>query len=92
MHINDLEDKALWLRRELWDMVMRQRKGHIPSSFSCTEIIIALYYGGVARVIRGQPEASNRDRVVVSKGHAAMVQYPILADFEFFDKFELRIK
>ena len=86
MHINDLEDKALWLRRELWDMVMRQRKGHIPSSFSCTEIIVALYYGGVARITRGQPDDPKRDRVIISKGHAAMALYPILADLEFFDK------
>ena len=90
MHINDLEDKALWLRRELWDMVMRQRKGHIPSSFSCTEIIVALYYGGVARITRGQPDDPKRDRVIISKGHAAMALYPILADLEFFDKLELK--
>ena len=75
--INDLEDKALWLRRALWNMVMRQRKGHIPSSYSCAEIMVALYYGGVARVVSGQPDEPNRDRIIVSKGHAAMVQYPI---------------
>ena len=89
MKINDLEDKALWLRRELWDMVMRQRKGHIPSSYSCAEIMVALYYGGVARVVSGQPDEPNRDRIIVSKGHAAMVQYPILADLGFYDPEEL---
>lgn len=89
MNINDLEDKALWLRRELWDMVMRQRKGHIPSTYSCTEIMVALYYGGVARCTPGQPDDPNRDRIIVSKGHAAMVQYPILADLGYFDKSEL---
>ena len=89
MKINDLEDKALWLRRALWDMVMRQRKGHIPSSYSCAEIMVALYYGGVARVVHGQPDAPNRDRIIVSKGHAAMVQYPILADLGFYEPVEL---
>ena len=89
MKINDLEDKALWLRRELWDMVMRQRKGHIPSSYSCAEIMVALYYGGVAHVVPGQPDEPNRDRIIVSKGHAAMVQYPILADLGFYDPAEL---
>ena len=90
MNINHLEDKALWLRQECWNMVMRQKKGHIPSSYSCIEIIVALYYGGIARLTRGQPDAPNRDRIVVSKGHAAAVQYPVLADLEYFDKRELK--
>jgi len=87
--INDLEDKALWLRRALWDMVMRQRKGHIPSTYSCTEIMVSLYYGGVAKVTPDNPDDPNRDRIIVSKGHAAMVQYPILADLGYFDESEL---
>ena len=89
MKINHLEDKALWLRQECWNMVMRQRKGHIPSSYSCVEIIVTLYYGGVARLTRGQPDAPNRDRIIVSKGHACAVQYPVLADIDYFDKSEL---
>ena len=89
MKINDFEEKALWLRRELWKMVMRQRKGHIPSYYSCVEIIVALYYAGIARVVKGLPDDPNRDRIIVSKGHAAAVQYPVLADLEYFDKGEL---
>ena len=89
MNINDLKAKAHWLRRELFEMAMRQKKGHIPSSFSCAEILVALYYGGVATVVRGKPEDPNRDRIIISKGHAAMSQYPILADYDFFPKKEL---
>ena len=89
MNINDLKAKAHWLRRELFEMAMRQKKGHIPSSFSCAEILVALYYGGIATVVRGKPEDPNRDRIIVSKGHAAMSQYPILADYDFFPKKEL---
>ena len=89
MQINDLENKALWLRQELWKMVMRKGKGHIPSAFSCVEILIALYYGGFAKVFPGEPKHPDRDRIIVSKGHAAIAQYPILADYGFFDKSEL---
>ena len=89
MNINDLEAKAYWLRQELFEMVMRQKKGHIPSCYSCTEIMIALYYGGIAKVTAGQPDDPKRDRIIVSKGHAAMVQYPILADLDFYPKSEL---
>jgi len=70
-------------------MAMRQKKGHIPSCYSCAEIMVALYYGGVAKVTEGQPDDPERDRIIVSKGHAAMVQYPILADLDFFPKAEL---
>jgi len=87
--VNDLEAKALWLRRKLWDMVMRAKNGHIPSSYSCTEIVTALYYGGVARYTPGNAKDPARDRVIVSKGHAAMVLYPILADIGYFDMAEL---
>ena len=89
MNINDLENKALWLRQELFEMVIKQKKGHIPSCYSCVEVMVALYYGGVVNIKQGYPEDPDRDRVVVSKGHAAMVQYPILADFNFFPKSEL---
>ena len=51
--------------------------------------MVALYYGGVARVVHGQPDDPGRDRIIVSKGHAAMVQYPILADLGFYDAAEL---
>ena len=51
--INDLEAKALWLRRQVWDMVIAAKNGHIPSCYSCTEIVTALYYGGVVRYTPG---------------------------------------
>lgn len=90
MNINDLEDKALWLRQELWEMAMRQKKGHIPSSYSCADIVTALYYGGVLNYKQGEPDYADRDRVIVSKGHAAMVLYPVLADLGYFPADELQ--
>ena len=53
------------------------------------EILVALYYGKVARITPNQPDAPDRDRILISKGHAAMALYPILADFGFFDTVEL---
>ena len=90
MKINDLEDKALWLRRELFEMAMRQKKGHIPSTYSCADLVTALYYGGVLKYKEGEPEYADRDRVIVSKGHAAMVLYPVLADIGYFPADELK--
>ena len=87
--MNDLSNKARWLRQEIFRMVIRKKKGHIPSCYSCAEIMIALYYGGVANIFKQNPDDPKRDRIIVSKGHAAMVQYPILADFDFYPKNEL---
>jgi transketolase len=84
-----LKQKAAWLRREIFEMVLRQRDGHIPSSLSMVEILVTLYYGGVLRYTPGQPKAPDRDRLLVSKGHAAMALYPILADVGYFPKDEL---
>ena len=84
-----LTDRARWLRLQIWDMVMRQESGHVPSSFSMVEILTALYYGGIVRFQKGEPRWPERDRVIVSKGHAAAALYPILADLEYFAAAEL---
>lgn len=86
---NDLIAKSQWLRKELYGMVMRTQRGHVPSSFSCAEILVSLFYGGVMRYTPGKPDAPGRDRMIVSKGHAAMALYPILADIGYFAKDEL---
>jgi transketolase len=86
---NDLVSRSQWLRQSLFEMAMRPQAGHLPSSFSMVEILVALYYGGVARITPGRPDDPERDRILVSKGHAAMAQYPILADFGFFPAEEL---
>ena len=85
----NLLSKSKWLRKSLFDMAMSQKSGHIPSCFSMVEIMISLYYGGVAKVFKGNPDSPDRDYIFVSKGHASMTQYPILADYEFFPKSEL---
>ncbi|MBM3846715.1 MAG: transketolase [Verrucomicrobia bacterium] len=84
-----LLEKSHWLRRELFQMVSTTRKGHIPSCYSCNELLVSLFYGGVLRYRKGQPEDSSRDRIIVSKGHAAMALYPILADIGYIPTQEL---
>ena len=87
--IKYLIDKSQWLRREIFNMVTLQQAGHIPSSFSCIEILCSLYYSGLANCPPDNPDHPNRDRIIMSKGHAAAAQYPILADIGYFPKEEL---
>ena len=85
-----LIEKSKWLRKQLLELVVSTQKGHIPSSYSCAEIVVALFYGGYLNYNAKNPDDENRDRILVSKGHAAMVLYPILADLGFFPESELK--
>ena len=86
---NNLQDKALWVRQQLWEMTIRAGRGHLPSCFSCVDALVSLYYGGVMNFTPSNPKAPNRDRFIMSKGHAAAALYPILADLGFFSTDEL---
>lgn len=88
-NIDELRKKSQWLRQEIFELVMRVKKGHVPSCFSCVEVVLALFYGGYLKVDPANPRSKERDRIIISKGHAAMVLYPILSDLGFFSKEEL---
>ena len=75
----DLVAKARWVRQQLFEMVVRTGRGPLPSCYSMIEILVALYYG-VKR-----PE----DVVIISKGHAGIAVYPILADLGLLEPNEL---
>ena len=90
MEIAELIEKSKWLRKEIFEMVVRVNQGHIASAFSQCEIVLSLFYGGILNYKIGDPSYKNRDRFIVSKGHSAMGVYPILSDIGYFDKNELK--
>lgn len=81
----DLEKKANWIRREVLEIVARTGKGHLGGTFSCTDILVALYYGGILRFDSKNPKWEDRDRLVIGKGHTCLALYNILVDLGFFD-------
>ena len=85
-----VDEKARWLRQELFEMFLQVNQGHPGSVFSQVEISAVLYYGGVVKYKHGEPDDPTRDKVIVSKGHSTMGLYPILADIGFVPKEELR--
>lgn len=87
--IEALQRKAAWVRRQTLDMCLCGAAGHLVSSFSCTDILVALYYGGVLRLDPAQPHWDDRDRFIMSKGHGGNALFPILADMGFFPLDEL---
>ncbi len=67
-------------------MIVGANKGHIGGALSCTDILVALYYGGILRVDPANPRWAGRDRFILSKGHSASALFAILADLGFFEK------
>lgn len=80
-----LEDRAKFVRLETVRLVDIAKSGHYTSVFSCAELFSVLYYK-LMNVDGQNPEWKDRDRFVLSKGHAAIGLYPILADLGFFPK------
>jgi len=81
--IPELERHATVLRIDCVRMLAVAKSGHLDSSLSAADIVAALYY----RVLRhdpARPRWPGRDRFVLSKGHAAPIQYAALARHGYF--------
>jgi len=65
-------------------MVTRAKASHIGSALSIADIV-AVLYGQVLRVDPGAPNDPNRDRFILSKGHACVAVYAALAETGFID-------
>lgn len=81
----DLASVATRLRLKTLDMCFK-KGGHISTSFSCVEILVALYYTGILKVDPTQPKWEGRDRFILSKGHGETILYALLGDMGFFPK------
>lgn len=84
------EDLAQAVRRDIIDMIYRAGMGHPGSSLSCVEILVALYLGDIMRVDPARPDWPERDRFVLSKGHASPTLYSVLARKGFFSRDTLK--
>ena len=82
--ISLLTAKAKLVRRETVRLTRIAGAGHYTGTFSAAELFAALYYAQL-RYRPDQPDWPDRDRFVLSKGHAAIGLYPVLADVGFFD-------
>lgn len=80
----ELEKIALELRRDIIRMTTRAGSGHPSSSLSMVELLTALYFGGVLKHRPGEPHWPDRDRFILSKGHACPGLYAVLAERGYF--------
>ncbi len=84
----ELKEMAKKLRRHVITMIAAAGSGHPGGSLSAADIITALYFK-ILRYKPENPEWSDRDRFILSKGHAAPILYAALAEAGYFSVAEL---
>lgn len=89
MDIRTLEDTCRQLRRDILLMIGSAGSGHPGGSLSAVELMVGVYYTQM-HIDPKNPNAEDRDRFVLSKGHGAPCYYAVLADLGYFDKKELQ--
>jgi transketolase len=83
--IKRLEDEARQIRRNVWRALRAGGSGHAGGSCSAADILAALYFNRM-RIRPTQPDWPERDRFVLSKGHANAALGAVLAQAGFIDE------
>ncbi len=86
--VQQLEGMAKQIRRDIIRMLVESASGHPGGSLSAVEIVTALYFQEM-RIDSANPRWPDRDRFILSKGHAAPVLFSALAERGYFPKEEL---
>ena len=86
--IQQLIETARLVRINILKMLHKANSGHTGGSLSATDILVALYFH-VMRHRPDDPDWKERDRFVLSKGHAAPALYAVLAMAGYFDAQQL---
>jgi transketolase len=87
--IASVEKMGNVLRRNIVEMIAEGNRGHFGGSLSAADIVAALYFNEMNHD-PSNPGWRERDRFVLSKGHAAPVQYAALAECGYFSKEEFK--
>lgn len=89
MNTEELERTAKAIRKNIVTLIYNAKSSHVGCSLSAADIFTALYFGGVMKIDPAHPDADDRDRLVLSKGHAVSALYTTLAERGFFPKEKL---
>jgi transketolase len=82
---NQLKEKSTEIRCGIISSIYQARDGHPGPSLGVTDMLVALYYGVMNHSAVGK-DNPDRDRCILSKGHACPALYTILADTGYFPK------
>jgi len=81
---SDLAAISRRIRARVIEMSHVAETPHLGSSLSCVDMLVAAYWGFL-RIDPAEPLSPDRDRFILSKGHAATALYAVLAERGFFD-------
>ncbi len=79
----DSHELALKIRKHVVGMIYNSRASHIASALSVADIL-AVLYADILRIDTSNPQMTDRDRFILSKGHAGAAIYAALAEVGFF--------
>lgn len=88
--MSELESTAREIRKTIYKIAHHAGGGHMGGAFSATDIIATLYFGDVLRYDPQTPDWEDRDKFILSKGHACYALYAALARAGYFPEEELR--
>lgn len=80
MDKRELLNRATWVRMEVLESVVSGGKGHLGGTYSCVDLLVGLYYGKILRFKPEDPQWRDRDRFILSKGHASLALFAIFKD------------
>lgn len=89
MNIDEIQEKAKEIRKDIITEVYCAKSGHPGGSLSIADIIAVLYFDEL-KINEKDPKWEDRDRLVLSKGHCSPALYAALAERGFFKKEELK--
>ena len=84
-NVEALKKIAVEVRKGIIEEVYSAQSGHPGGSLSIADILTVLYFNQM-NIDEKKPQDSNRDRLILSKGHAAPALYSVLAQKGYFDK------
>jgi transketolase len=87
--IKEMNSIALKLKFDVLEMIGINTAGHLGGSFSLAETMAVLYFHRL-NIGKDKIDNPNRDRLLLSKGHAALIQYAALCEKGFFPREELK--
>jgi len=82
--IQKLLNKSQWLRKEIFEMVIKVNQGHIASAFSQNEILVSLFYANILRYKKKKPNYENRQKLIISKVYSKKRLYSIITKNDNF--------
>ena len=86
--VTELKRKAIQVRANILEMIPPGKVGHLGGSSSIADVMAALYFHTM-QVNPSDPKDPKRDRLIMSKGHAVLVQYACLVELGYFGREEL---